>query len=792
MPVTYCRPGDGPGRAVGRLCLSGRSARAMAGLAGCVAGLLVGMFAPAAASAAITKIVSYHGYRMVVPAGWPVYHVSSGSTVCVRFDRHAVYLGDPGTNQDCPGQAAGRTEAILVAPLDQRAVTRAAVSAPGLERPLAIPTLAAAEASSGSVARLLNRTLGIVVTATWGRDPAVIRRALGIRSLGALAAASRVRPAPARIETVRAHKAGVTTATALPGAVFDGPGFDACSTPSASVMSAWAGSSFGAVGIYIGGVNEACSQPNLSAAWVSSESTAGWHLVPIYVGLQAPSNSCGCAAISNDPAAEGTAAADDAVTQAQALGIGAGNPIYFDMEAYTPSTTTSSAVLAFLAAWTHELHAAGYLSGVYSSEDSGVEDLVSRYGSGYAEPDDIWFADWNGEATVSEVGLPATEWASAQRLHQYEGGHNATHGGATLNIDSDELDGQTAAAGNAVPATAPTASEPPTITGTPLAGQTLTDEHAPWTGNPTSYSYQWELCDASGANCTPIPGATVQSYTLTAGDTGQTLRVLEGAANAIGAGATVSSAATAAVHNSASGYWLFTASGNVYSSLYEPSFGSPATAGVHSSPIVGMAVTPGARGYRLVTRWGTVYSYGSATPRPTIHPAHPVEGIVAGPSGSYWLYTSRGNVYASKGAGSYGSPATQHPANPITGMSATPTGRGYWLVTSTGTVFAYGHAASLPRIHRAGSIEGIVTDPLGGYWLYTATGDVYPSRGAAAYGSPATAGLHLSTVTGMLATPDGKGYWLTTSAGTVYPYGDAAAYPDPTPVHLIKGLAGQT
>ena len=557
-------------------------------------------------------------------------------------------------------------------------------------------------------------------------------------------------------------------------------------------MSAWDSSPFRAVGIYIGGANMACSQPNLSATWVSGESNAGWHLIPIYVGLQAPSNSCRCASISSAEAiAEGTAAAADAVAQAQALGIGAGNPIYFDMEGYTRSTTNSSGVLAFLAAWTDALHSAGYTSGVYSSEDSGIEDLVSRFGTGYAEPDDLWFANWNGEATVSDAGLPAAEWASDQRLHQYEGGHNATYDGEKLDIDSDFLEGQTAAAGSdATVATAPpVTSGLPTITGTPVVGQTMTDQHALWSGNPTTYSYQWELCDATGANCTPISGANAQNYPLTAGDVGDTIRVLEGASNALGSAGAVTSAPTAVVRGRASGYWLFTAGGDVYNSLYEPFYGAPA-ARAHLSAIVGMAVAPGAHGYRLVTRSGTVYSYGNAAALPAIRPGHPIEGIVAGPAGSYWLYTSDGNVYNSKGAGFYGSSAKARLRDPIAGMSATPTGRGYWLVNSAGTVYAFGKATSLPPIHRPGSIAGIVTDPLGGYWLYTATGNVYQSRRADWYGSPAANGVHLTGVTGMLATPDGKGYWLTTSAGTVYPYGDAATYPDPPTSHPIRGVAG--
>ena len=224
--VTHLETSKGPDRAVRRPRLNRCWDPAPAGLAGLVMALLIGLLTPVAASAATTKIVSYRGYRMVVPADWLVYHVSTKSTVCVRFNRQAVYLGEPGTVQSCPMQVAGRTDAILVQPLDG-AATQAAVAAPGLDRPLPIPTLGEAEGPSGSVARIVDRALGVVVTATWGRHPSAIRRALGIRSLAALAAASRVRPTPARMTVVRAHQAAGTPTPALPGAVFHGQGFDA-------------------------------------------------------------------------------------------------------------------------------------------------------------------------------------------------------------------------------------------------------------------------------------------------------------------------------------------------------------------------------------------------------------------------------------------------------------------------------------------------------------------------------------------------------------------------------------
>ena len=239
-----------------------------------------------------------------------------------------------------------------------------------------------------------------------------------------------------------AHAAGISR----------GIGFDACSAPSTGAMSAWKASPFHSVGIYIGGTNMGCSQPNLNASWVTRESAAGWALIPTYVGLQAPGNSCGCSSITPSQAsAEGAAAAANAITDAQALSIGKGNPIYFDMEAYSAGGSATSAVLAFLTTWTNTLHARGYLSGVYGSGGSGIADLVRAYGTSFLEPDDVWVADWNGAETTSDPYLPSGDWVSDQRIHQYRGAHNDTYGGATLNVDSNYVDAATAGAGQVYP-----------------------------------------------------------------------------------------------------------------------------------------------------------------------------------------------------------------------------------------------------------------------------------------------------------------------------------------------------
>ena len=90
----------------------------------------------------------------------------------------------------------------------------------------------------------------------------------------------------------------------------------------------------------------------------------------------------------------------------------------------------------------------------------------------------------------------------------------------------------------------PTISTAPTILGAPVVGEMLTEGQASWTNSPSARSYQWLLCDASGANCNAIVGATSQTYTIRATDVGSTIRVQEAASNDYGEGSPASSAAT--------------------------------------------------------------------------------------------------------------------------------------------------------------------------------------------------------------------------------------------------------
>jgi hypothetical protein len=91
-----------------------------------------------------------------------------------------------------------------------------------------------------------------------------------------------------------------------------------------------------------------------------------------------------------------------------------------------------------------------------------------------------------------------------------------------------------AGAGAAASAAAPQNTSPPTISGTPQSGQTLSGDKGVWNGSPTSYTFFWMRCDKKGGSCSNISGANTETYTLGSADVGTTIRFKVKATNADG------------------------------------------------------------------------------------------------------------------------------------------------------------------------------------------------------------------------------------------------------------------
>jgi hypothetical protein len=233
-------------------------------------------------------------------------------------------------------------------------------------------------------------------------------------------------------------------ATGVRAGVFTGYGFESCNAPTIDALDAWLQSPYRAVGIYIGGVNRTCANAGLTSDWVAGALAGGWNLIPTYVGLQAPciSNQKRARFTAANAQSQGVGAADDAIAAAALLGLPAGSPIYYDMEAYAlKDAACTRAVQAFVTAWVAQLHARGYVAGVYGSAASTMRDMQALANTP-ASPDSIWIANWNGnESVFGDPYVSDALWTNHQRIHQYRGDHKETWGGVTINIDSDFVDG---------------------------------------------------------------------------------------------------------------------------------------------------------------------------------------------------------------------------------------------------------------------------------------------------------------------------------------------------------------
>ncbi len=292
----------------------------------------------------------------------------------------------------------------------------------------------------------------------------LLRRALvattsGLLAMTAIAALGSGGPADAA-GTSPAAAVGKRAANPVTPGDFTGFGFDQCHTPEQRKMNRWLQSSpFLAVGIYISGDSRACrEQPNLTPAWVRTQLAKGWRLLPITLGPQA---SCqprfprygddetiiprpGANGGYHRAKKQGNAEAIKSAGVAADLGIAPGSTLWYDLEGFDlRNTNCRESALSFLSGWTWQIHRLGYVSGVYSSAGSGIKMLddarVNRPDQ-VVLPDQIWVARWDGKANTSTTYLRADGWRPHARIKQYQGGHDETWGGVTINIDRNFLD----------------------------------------------------------------------------------------------------------------------------------------------------------------------------------------------------------------------------------------------------------------------------------------------------------------------------------------------------------------
>ena len=157
----------------------------------------------------------------------------------------------------------------------------------------------------------------------------------------------------------------------------------------------------------------------------------------------------------------------------------------------------------------------------------------------------LWIAHWTSKSAPL---VPARNWnGNGWKFWQWT--NCIAVPGIQRCSDGDRLNGTKLAAVTIepYPAGPPLLSTPPTIVGAPVAGQTLAAVPGTWEGGkPLTFTYQWRSCDAAGANCTAITGATGESYRPVTTDVGHSLKIVVTAAAAAGTASAVT-APTAAV-----------------------------------------------------------------------------------------------------------------------------------------------------------------------------------------------------------------------------------------------------
>jgi hypothetical protein len=282
---------------------------------------------------------------------------------------------------------------------------------------------------------------------------------LAVALLGSLGESGETDGADEMATSAAARAAAKAEANPATPRNFRGYGFDQCHTPSQSEMDKWLQHSpFLAAGIYISGDSRACrTQPNLTPRWVATQLRKGWRLLPITLGPQASCQprfpryrddfkiSPQPGSSGRYPAARkmGAAEARKTVRVAKALGIVPRSTLWYDLEGYDArNTNCRESALAFLSAYTRQLHDLDYVSGVYSSAGSGIkalDDARVHRPNAFVLPDRIWLARWDGVDNTSTSYIREDGWRPGDRIKQYQGGHDEVWGGVRINIDRNFL-----------------------------------------------------------------------------------------------------------------------------------------------------------------------------------------------------------------------------------------------------------------------------------------------------------------------------------------------------------------
>ncbi len=267
-------------------------------------------------------------------------------------------------------------------------------------------------------------------------------------------------------------------------------------------------------------------------------------------------------------------------------------------------------------------------------------------------------------------------------------------------------------------------------------------------------------------------------------------------------------------------FGLITANGGIFTHE-DSSFSSKTGSGAND--IVGGAAS-GTNGYWLVTKSGTVESFGTAHSYGSVtNPVGSVIGMAATPDDNgYWVVTNAGVIYnfgdamRFVGVSIYGITGLTgtHPLNaPIVGLAPTPDGKGLYLVAADGGVFNFGDARFLGNTYTLGltglkgthplnaPIVGMTLTPsANGYLLIAADGGVFNLGDAKFLGNTYTLGitglkgthpLNAPIVGGTYVPGSQAGYYLFGADGGVFNFGTAPFEGSNANTHLGAPVIGE-
>jgi hypothetical protein len=210
---------------------------------------------------------------------------------------------------------------------------------------------------------------------------------------------------------------------------------------------------------------------------------------------------------------------------ALALAVTGSAPAGFSPVSITSVGLTNGQTLSGSIAWTAQI------SGVPNRVEFAIDGTVL-----WTEPTSPFTFNGHGD-TLATTTLANGSHTFTVTAYQTPGKGQSVSAGVTATV----------ANAPAVQPTAPSSSAPPSISGSAVVGQTLTASNGSWAGTtPMSYGYQWKSCDASGASCSPVSGATASTFVLPSSAVGARIVVSVTASNTVGS-TSASSTPTAAV-----------------------------------------------------------------------------------------------------------------------------------------------------------------------------------------------------------------------------------------------------